>query len=172
MTHLRKLRWLSALTLALALITPSAWAQAPDETERRADGFVEEIDDVSAFLDEVDHTLLNARDGHYGSISRQNFDQLIRSRNTIVRLLKGQKLAADLGPEDRIEVYNAQQTMQSVIRNRPDDRVVCQRIVVHGSRFTRYECLSVYEREWRARIAREHTERFQRPLCADGRPGC
>ena len=172
MTRLRTSRWLSGVALTLALMITTTWAQTPEERVRRADGFVEDINDVSDFLEEVDQTLLNARDGHYGSITRQNFDKLILSRNTMVRLLKGQKQATDLDPEQRIEVYNAQETMQAVIRNRPDDRVVCEHIVVHGSRFTKYECLSVYEREWRAKIERENTERFQRLLCADGRPGC
>lgn len=157
----------SLILLVLIWVTP-AMALDADERERKANEFVEQIDEVSVFLEEVDATLVNARDGHYGSISRENFDQLILSRNTIVRLLKGHAQATELEPEERIEVYNAQEQMQAVIRNKPDDRVVCQRIVVHGSRFTKYECMTVAERELRAEIARENTERFQRPLCIRG----
>ncbi|MCB1634229.1 MAG: hypothetical protein KDI51_06525 [Xanthomonadales bacterium] len=139
---------------------------------QQANASAAEIADAQSFLAEIDQTTQQAREGLYGSISAPDYKRMLDARDTIHRLLDGQQSALDLKPEQRVELFNAQETFAAVIRNDDLDRKVCKREKVAGSRMGKYECLTVREREERTRRARESTERQQRVICTKGNVGC
>ena len=171
-TMLTTLLAASCLTLApLALSMPQQTSAGTDVVQKANDSAAQ-IADAKTFLEEIDQRTQQAREGLYGSISAPDFKRLLDARDSIHRLLDGQRSALDLKPEERVELFNAQETFAAVIRNDDLDRKVCKRVQVAGSRMGKYECLTVREREERTRRARESTDRQQRVICTKGNVGC
>jgi hypothetical protein len=136
----------------------------------RAEAQARRITDAEAFLIEVDDALEMAREGVYGRLKRGSMDRLERARDEIVALLSGHANALELGPDQRIALYNAQELISSTLNRDDKGRKVCTREPTLGSRLAKTECLSVAEREARARSARENTDELFRSLCHEG-PG-
>jgi hypothetical protein len=144
-------------------------AQAP--VAERADAQAERIaDDTGRYLDELDQAIKLANDGQYGRLPRGSGGRLAEARQTIGNLLKDGVDPRSLKPEQRIELFNAHQTIESIIKKNDKDRIVCTRETNTGSRVSTTECLTVGEREERARMAQRGTESFQRAVCTPG-PG-
>lgn len=156
---------LSLLVAQGALAIPS-----PQNTTvvAKADTYARSITDAAAFVEEVNQTLENARQGLYGSIKADDVDRLDQAQDTIASLLEGQESAAKLPPEERIELYNAQEVITSILRNDEKNRKVCLNVKTTGSRITKRECLTVAQREARAKAARESAARAQRLDCVPG----
>lgn len=154
-------------TLALSSVTAVAQQKTLEE---RADARAEKISDAQALVREIDETIELTKEGGYGRIKAGDMDRIMAARNTIASLLEGRTRATELPPEQRIELYNAQELITSIIRNDEKNRKVCQRVQLSGSRVTKNECLTVAEREARARAARDSAQRLQRVTCVPG-PG-
>jgi hypothetical protein len=56
----------------------------------------------------------------------------------------------------------------STLNNEDKDRMVCTRLEKTGSRLPKTECLSVAERESRARANENNVQNAQRQLCVPG----
>jgi signal transduction histidine kinase len=153
--------------LALTATTVNGQQQTIEE---RADARAERISDAQAFVREIDQSIALAQAGDYGRIKAGDMDRVVAARNTIATLLEGRTRATELPPEQRIELYNAQELITSIIRNDEKNRKVCKRVQVAGSRVTKNECLTVAEREARARAAKDTAARLQRLDCVPG-PG-
>jgi hypothetical protein len=147
----------SSYTMAI----PSEVANA---TEQKADAYADTIGNAPEFLREVDDTMLMALAGEYGAIKGADVERLKQARDTIVLLLKDEQRATDLRPDQRLELYNAQEVMTAILRNDEKNRKVCTRIQSLGTRITQRECMTVAQREQRTRDARENTERSQRVI--------
>jgi hypothetical protein len=163
-------RKLALCVLSLLLAHSAAAMPSPqsDAITAKADTHAQSITDAAAFVEEVNQTLANARQGLYGSIKEHDVERLDEAQDTIANLLDGEESAAKLPPDERIALYNAQEVITSILRNDEKNRKVCLNIKTTGSRITKRECLTVAQREARAKAAREAAARAQRLDCSPG----
>jgi hypothetical protein len=132
---------------------------------QRANAKAETITDADAFVEEVSQYVDLALEGEYGRLKRNDSRRLETSRDTIAELLNGHASAMELPPDERVALYNAQEFITSVIRNDDKTRVVCRREATTGSRLGKTECMTVAERELRARKMRSAADDTIRTTC-------
>ena len=126
------------------------------------------IVDAKAFIAEIDNSIRLARSGEYGRMTPGRLARMSSARNKIVALLKDHASATDLEDEDRVEVYNQQEIILSAMRSADKDRIVCKRVAAIGTRLAQTECMTVGQREARAKRAREDVDNMRRNLCFPG----
>ncbi|MCB1630097.1 MAG: hypothetical protein KDI48_20385, partial [Xanthomonadales bacterium] len=97
-----------ATTLLALLLSSSVWAANSDRAAL-ADQKAESISNADAFVAEIDQSLQLAREGVYGEIKAADMERLQQSRDKIATLLDGHAKATELHPDQRIELYNAQE---------------------------------------------------------------
>lgn len=119
-------------------------------------------------LAEIDASVELAREGGYGRLKRGDTAKLEKARDVINELLEGHADPAQLPAEERLEVHNAQQLIAGILGKDNKDRVVCKRAASLGSRVAGTECMTVGQREARARASRENTSFAQRENCIPG----
>jgi len=134
----------------------------------RADARAATITDAEKFVEEIDQSLVLAMNGDYGRMKRGDITRMNKARDVIAELLEGHSNALELKPEERIELYNAQEVLTATIRNDEKDRKVCKLEAVTGSRLGKTECMTVAEREERAKQARAGLEDQIRTVCIPG----
>ena len=125
--------------------------------------------DAQAFVREVNEVMVLARKGEYGAITAENAQRLDQAQLTIVSLLKDRKSSLELKPDQRIEVYNAQELITSILRNDEKGRIVCTKVSAIGTRVPKRECMSIAKREARARDARGTSNDLLRQTCVPTR---
>ncbi|MGQ0799857.1 MAG: hypothetical protein ACT4NL_07065 [Pseudomarimonas sp.] len=159
-----------ALTLAVsAAAQGNVMVQSDAATlAERADERAATITDAEKFVEEIDQSLVLAMAGDYGRMKRGDITRMNKARDVIAELLEGHSNALELKPEERIELYNAQEVLTATIRNDEKDRKVCKLEAVTGSRLGKTECMTVAEREERARRARSGLEDQIRTVCLPG----
>jgi hypothetical protein len=161
---------IASVLLILQASASTAWA-IPSETDTagaQADAYVRNITSASSFLTEIEQTIELALDGDYGRIKGADIDRMLAAHKTIKSLLDGHENARHLQPEQRIELYNAQETISAIVRNDEKNRKVCKRVSATGSRLTKAECMTVAQREARAKAVRESAwqqQQFREPPC-------
>ena len=168
-----KLLLASLLALASAGFAGGALAGSINEqantVSARADATVEKISvDLAKYIGEVDRAIALAKAGGYGRLERGSEARLADARKVIGDLLKDVRDPRDLPPDQRIALFNAHETIESVIKKQDKSRVVCTRERKTGSRVGVTECLTVAEREERARISQLGTRDQQRMTCSPG----
>jgi len=161
------------LALSVALLASygvqSAFAAGEPQTlGERADAQAEQITDAQAFVAEIDQSLSLASKGAYGPLKRGSEEKLRAARDVIAGLLEGHATASELKPDERIAVYNAQEEIHSILRNKDKSRMVCRKEADIGTRIQTNICLTVAEREERARLGSENTANLQRETCVPG----
>jgi hypothetical protein len=119
-------------------------------------------------LEEADVSLELARRGEYGPIKRRDLRDLEAAHATMHRLLEGHDAPEDLENEDRIALFNAQHKITAIVGSDDKNRKICKRVAVTGSRVAAVECLTVAERESRARASRTMVGDAQRGFCNPG----
>jgi len=155
----------SLLVLMATGIAPAAASGDPQTLDERADAQAEQISDASAFVAEIDQSLRLARKGGYGPLKPGSERKLQAARDTIANLLKGHSSASELRPDERITLYNAQEEITSILRNKDKDRKVCTKEAAVGSRLQTNVCMTVGEREARARADSESAKTMMRESC-------
>lgn len=168
MTRIARLVFVALLAMPLTAFAADEGSE-PTPAER-ADAAAERIHDAPAFVSEVENAVEMARDGVYGRLARGGMERVERARDLIVDLLEGRDSAMELGPEDRIALFNAQEVIRAELNSDQKSRKVCKREPVIGSRLPKTVCLTVAEREARAQASREGTEELFRSVCHAG-PG-
>jgi hypothetical protein len=163
----------SFLAIASVSFAGSATAGSIDEqansVSARADAQVEKISaDLAKYIGEIDRAIAMAKSGGYGKLERGSEARLAEARQTIGELLKDVRDPRDLPPDQRIALFNAHETIESVINKQDKNRVVCTRERKTGSRVATTECLTVAEREERNRISQAITRDSQRMTCSPG----
>jgi hypothetical protein len=155
------------LSPAIALAVADDRKSNPSRVER-AETNAQRIGDAGSFLKEINSAIDMARAGDYGRLKKGTIVRIEMARDRIEELLSGHDNALELEPEERLELYNAQETITAAIRADDKNRTVCTREMVTGSRLPRTECMTVAEREARRRLAAESTDKFIRNLCTPG----
>ena len=154
--------------LALVLAVPAIAMEDP-AIAQKADAQVERISaDLSKYIGEIDRAIAMAKEGQYGKLQRGSEARLTAARATIGDLLQNVSNPRDLPPDQRIALFNAHEEINSIINKQDKNRVVCTRERKTGSRLSTTECMTVGEREERARVAQAGTAAFQRAVCTPG----
>ena len=153
----------------------SAFAADPPADTRpvgeQADAQAEAISgDTDKYLQELDRAIHLAKEGQYGKLPRGASERLATLRMTIGDLLAGGVDPRTLPPDQRLALFNAHEEIEGIIKKNDKSRMVCTREAEIGSRVTKTSCMTVGEREERARMAQRGTESMQRNVCTPG-PG-
>jgi hypothetical protein len=163
----------TALFALLLACSDSVFAADPPAATvaEQADTQVQKIgSDTAKYLAELDGAIALAKSGQYGKLKRGSEQALADARQTIGNLLRDGVDPRQLKPEERIALFNAHQTIESILRKDDKSRMVCTREAEIGSRVTTTRCMTVGEREEQARAAQRSTDSVQRNVCTPG-PG-
>lgn len=155
------------LTLSLTCYRP-AEAAPPGQQAVSTDAQIQPETDAQAYLAKIDQTLALAANGQYGSLKRGSAEKLQVERERIANVLANRTTVADLPVDDRIAIQNAEDAITAILRNKDKDRMVCTREAKTGTRFATTECITIAEREARAKSAAESTSNVQRDACIPG----
>jgi hypothetical protein len=163
---------IASLLLAVACVAP-AFAQEPPADPAaqvaKADAQVERIaSDTSKYLDELDAAIELAKKGTYGKLPKGAGNKLEDSREFIGKLLAGDRDPRTLDRDQRLALFNAHETIRSIINNDDKSRVVCKREQHLGSRVATTECLTIGEREALASHSARQAADVQRSTCSPG----
>ena len=158
-------RWMG---WAIALLLAAGPLQAADESER-AQAAMANIRDVPDYLRGMRDAVDLAKKGEYGKIDRKQRKTLEQSYDRLRELLAGRATPLELSLEDRIEVFNAQERIVAILERHPRDTMICRKKQNTGTRIPATECLTIAQREARARNAREAMDRLAKPNpCVSG----
>jgi hypothetical protein len=161
----------SLLALSCAAFSATAAPNVVEDTntQARADAQVDKISgDLAKYIGEIDRAIAMAKQGGYGKLPRGSEARLAAARKEIGDLLQGVSDPRDLQPDKRIALFNATQVIQTTLNQQDKSRVVCTRESKTGSRVGVTECLTVAEREERARITALQVKDQQRMTCSTG----
>jgi hypothetical protein len=159
------------LLIALAFAAPVAANIDDRPVAERADAQVARIaSDTEKYLAELDQAISLAHAGQYGKLPRGSGERLSELRGEIGALLKDGVDPRTLAPEQRLALFNAHQELEAIIKKDDKSRMVCTREAETGTRLTKTQCMTVGEREERARMAQRGTESMQQNVCTPG-PG-
>ena len=141
-----------AIALALAGVLVAAPAQAnrdPTEVALEAEAIreAEKIVDVEGYLAMRQAELQEVEDGGYGKIRRSDMDRLKTAYATMQRLLQGRRTALELGTPQRVELFNAQETISSILAHQSENALICERIKATGSHMRQTRCHTRAQRE-------------------------
>jgi hypothetical protein len=119
-------------------------------------------------LDDVDFALEMARRGDYGRLSRSDLAAVETAHRTVHSILGGVDSLDQLAPEQLAVVNAAITDINELLQVDDKNRRICKRISVTGSRLGAMECLTVTERELRAKSYRNIAGELQRGFCMPG----
>jgi hypothetical protein len=160
-----KLNALCVCLATLLLVSPVAMTKPSETLSDRANAAAERITDAEKFVNEVKESVRMARNGDYGKLKRGAIGELEDASDTIADLLDGHEKATDLRPDERIDLYNAQELIASIIRDDDKNRIVCKRVAAIGTRLAKAECMTIAQREAKAKAAKELVKEFGRTVC-------
>jgi hypothetical protein len=109
-----------------------------------------------------------ARTGAYGPLSGRQIKLINAAGKTIRAIADRNEQVSDLSESDRAQLHRARLRIEQVLRIDNKNRIVCTRSSHTGTRLVKSECLTVGQREERARKARYETEKLQRITCVPG----
>jgi hypothetical protein len=162
----------SLLALSSAVFVAPVSANVGEDQNtiaQRADAQVDKISsNLANYIGEIDRAIAMAKAGGYGKLERGSEARLTAARKEIGDLLRNVSDPHELTPDKRIALFNAHQVIETVINKQDKNRVVCTRESKTGSRVGVTECLTVAEREERAKISAMSTRDQQRMTCSTG----
>ncbi|TXH78013.1 MAG: hypothetical protein E6Q88_00065 [Lysobacteraceae bacterium] len=99
---------------------------------------------------------IEKKEGDYADLSDKDRKAILDKQADIYRLIEGRTTIEELGPNGKIELANALESMNALLTKAEDSRMVCERVKVIGSNRPQNKCMSVGERKrLREKIQRE-----------------
>lgn len=159
---------LRSLGLILLLAFTPAFADENDAAAH-ADAEAAKIENVADYLRGMRDAIELAKKGEYGKIDRKQRKTLDDSYERLRDLLDGHDSPLELPLAERIDVINAQERIVAILDRHPKDTMICRKKKTTGTRIPGTECLTIAQREARARNAREAMDRLAKPNpCVSG----
>lgn len=164
------------LTLSLGAGTATASA-SEDATGSTAAGSAQQASpvaaaepasEVEAVIEEVDLALEMAQDGEYGRVKRRDMQKIESAHAVVTRNLEGVQRLDQLAAAARAEVDAARSDIAEVLQLNDPDRKICRRVAATGTRLGQMECMTLAQRQLRAKMARNNTADLQRGFCVPG----
>jgi hypothetical protein len=131
-------------------------------------GQVELVTDAKVYMARIENTVTMANRGEYGKLRRGADARLRQARDRIAELLAGKTNTDELQGKERVALVDAEETIKSVIRNDDRDRIVCTLSAGTGSRLATKECMTIAQREERAKVARRLVQEQSRAVFERG----
>ena len=134
---------LRAFLLALALSIPFATVAKDQPPEPVV------VKDIPTF---VEHQMalradLEGGGKKFAHIKDSSKRELYRAQDRMLDILKGKRTIDDLNEFERVEVYNLQEEIGSILEGAEGDRQVCERSDRMGSHFKEVKCMSKRDRD-------------------------
>lgn len=159
---------LRPLLLALLIGGAPLFATAADRAAQ-ADAAAANIEDVDDYLRGMGDAVALAKKGEYGKLDRKSRQTLEQSWARLQALLDGHDSPMELPLDERIALLNAQERIVGILERHPRDTMICRKKRSTGTRIPATECLTIAQREARARHAREAMDRLAKPNpCVSG----
>jgi hypothetical protein len=149
---------LVALMLALVLAVPAAFASI--------DRSVLLIDDIRHQQAEIRDSV-EARKAPYDELSASERSELLSKQSRMLHMLDGKRSTEELNEQQKTEVFNTLEWIESVANNSQDDRMICERRPVLGS--NRKERVCKTAAQWSAEREAARSVMDSRGLCMDCR---
>lgn len=163
------IRVLAVLIAAGALTGCATRTVAVDDARQQAaDASATATATSEAYLADIDLALAMAERGEYGRIRAQQMIRLRSARHRIARRLEGVRSPAELPTEERVKLFNDQEYIRMTLAQDEKERMVCRFEAATGSRLAVNVCMTVAEREARARAGREDVDNLNRLGCIPG----
>lgn len=86
------------------------------------------------------------RTGRYKDMKEATRHTLFAQQDVVTNLLQGKRYTTDLPEHDQIAVFNALESIEAIINNAEDQRMVCERHKPTGSHRTKTLCMTVAQR--------------------------
>lgn len=126
---------------------------------------------VEAYLAEVEDIQQGVSRGDYGKLPDADIGRLQGAASTIHQMLDGRSGTQELASSEKMDLYNAQQTFESIIQRQRDTAKVCRRGAKTGTKIATTQCYTVAELERQRRAAQQTANEYmRRPTCTMG-PG-
>ena len=113
-----------------------------------------------------------ARKGDYGRLSTVQINMLLEARNRLSQLANANASIDDFDADEQRSFEHALERINRLTRSANKERVVCKYVIKTGTRFGTRECLTVAQREARAKSSRDRTEQIQRAICNNSAAQC
>lgn len=105
----------------------------------------------------------------YAEISSADRSEVRSSLDRMSALLEGGKTADSLSEAEKVELFNAQETVNTLLtRAASDSRVVCTRVEVTGSHRKQSRCTTVAERDRRRQLDQDRLQNSQKVILQQG----
>jgi hypothetical protein len=126
-------------------------------------------DTLDQIVGNADVALELARSGQYGPLSTRNIKLANAAHEKILEITAGKASLDELSADERASLAQARERLDQALRVKNRNRIVCIKQAKLGTRVAREECLSIAQREQRARTGRSETERYQRYMQPNAR---
>lgn len=104
----------------------------------------------------------------YAEIEKKDKEQVLATLDRMAGQLQGVTRMDQLTPEQRTQLFNDQELVNSLLTAaRDDSRLICQRRGTVGTRFKTTHCETVKQRRERARTAQDMVRQYMRPTMKD-----
>ena len=114
------------------------------------------VKDIPAFIDYQlalrEKLEANVRSFHLKDSARRD---LYRAQDKMLQMLRGKNTVEDLNPYERVEVFNLQNEVASILQDAEEDRPICERTSRVGSHLAQVDCRTKHERELDRAISRQ-----------------
>lgn len=124
--------------------------------------------DSQEYLLRARNTLALAQQGGYGHIKKKDLELMVKAMADLEAILGNHDDSKELTTDEKLKVANAQEVMRAIAKSDDKSRIVCERVQEIGSRVSSKLCLSVGERERRAKEAAATTATIIRDICIAG----
>lgn len=149
--------WILAALACLLALPAFASSRAPSADTSGTGPRLDVLEQV--FADQKAEILAEIESGRYSKMDQVEKREVLGILDRMARLLQGVESAADMSPEGRVALINAQNLVNLLLTKADaDQRVVCRRGTTVGSHFRTTQCETVAERRERHRRTRQETE--------------
>ena len=147
-----------AFVLSLLLASTAAFASV--------DRSVLLIDDIRTQQAEIRDDV-EARKAPYDDLSTSDRNELLQKQSRMLHMLEGKQSTNDLNEQQRTEVFNTLEWIKSVANNSGDERMVCERRPVLGSKRKERVCKTAAQ--WSEERDASQRAMDSRGVCTDCR---
>ena len=106
----------------------------------------QELPEIRAAQDAL-KAALEKKDGPYARYSESQRKTLREQQTSIYGLIEGKVSLDDLGEDNRLRLANLLMSQKAQLEQKPEDKMVCERVKVLGSNRPKMQCMSESRRE-------------------------
>ena len=128
-------------------------AQAAMASDERIQ-ITQELPDIRAAQDALKNAL-DRKDGPYARYTDAQRNNLRQQQSSIYGLIDGKHSLDDLGEDNRVRLANLLMSQKAQLEQKPQDKMVCERVKVIGSNRPKMQCMRQAQRDRQREEARK-----------------